>query len=88
MSEEGRNVILKPEQLEVCFMSITHLQIHIEALYPFWILLLGAHRLVYHIYSVDIYTYRTNCTDITFYSNKSLFTNRKLIIYKLTWKTS
>ena len=46
---DSRNVELKPEKLEVFFMF--HLKIHIEALYLLWILLLGAHRLGYHIYS-------------------------------------
>ena len=36
----------------------TYLKIHIEALFLSWILLLGAHRLVYHISSVYIYIYR------------------------------
>ena len=53
------NVALKPEELKFasCFIVLPLSKIHIEALYPFWILLLGAHRLVYHIFSVYIYVY-------------------------------
>ena len=40
----------------------------------------------YFFFFKQIFIYKLPADSTFFFSNKSLFTNRKLIIYKLTWK--